>query len=479
MSTNDPRSETSPEARKRALAAACGLVAIALVVRVLSARGALWIDEILSLGLATSAEHAWDLVTRVHHDNNHVLNSLWMRLLGRDASAFLFRLPSVLAGTLAVALLARWRWQSSPREGLVAGALGCVSLPLVQYGSEARGYGFALAATFGAILLARRAEVAPCCSWAAAYWLVALVGVLSHLSFLFVLAGLAGWALLRVSTGGLRADAARLAKVHVVAVMIGVGAWLTLARDMKVAGGPDAGFPAPVAALSHVIGGASQGAGAWLAACGAVVAILGGLVVMARRGEADAGLVAACAVLAPLVVVVVLRPEYLVPRYFLLPTALVLAPIAALLSAGIAATRAVRAASLAAGALLVIAHAVQVAAAIRVGRGDGEGALALVQARAARRDVVTLGADNDFRLRVLLWHSRDALSRPPVIRHVPGALADADPPEWLLTEELRSGVMPPERLRIRGGASYEREAVFPHAGLSGITWGVFRRVDGD
>lgn len=463
--------------RQRALRGIAAIVGVAFAVRLLAARGGLWLDEMLSLGLATAVPSAWDLVARVHHDNNHVLNSLWMRALGEQAPALLLRLPGIVGGTLAVILLARWRWDASPREGVIAAAFGAVCLPLVQCGSEARGYGLALAATFGAIVLAKRAERSDGWSWAAAYWLVTLLGILSHLSFLFVLAGLCSWGLFSVAAQGLRARGAALLRVHAVPAILGIVAWLGMARDMTIAGGPNAGAMAAVGALSHVAAGPANGAAAWILGAVVVIGVAAGLVVMARRDDADAALVALCAVVAPATVVVVLQPEYLVPRYFLLPTALVAAPVAALLAEGLAARGAVlRAIAGTALLALLLAHAAQDVRLIETGRGDGVAALQYVRDHARRGDEVTLGADNDFRLRVLLWRSRKDAAKRPAIRPVPGSQSEADPPEWLLTEEFRPGATLPSRTTIRGGAVYAREAVFPHAGVTGITWGVYRRI---
>src|SRR5712675_1507308 len=82
----------------------------AVGLRVFSARGDLGLDEVWSLGIASRLFSALE-VYAVKHDNNHLLNTLWLVWLGQGRSELLYRLPSVVAGIVtvgvAVALLPR------------------------------------------------------------------------------------------------------------------------------------------------------------------------------------------------------------------------------------------------------------------------------------------------------------------------------------------------------------------------------------
>src|SRR5258707_11952356 len=114
------------------------LVAAAGLLRLAAARDDLWLDEIWSLSLAARVHRALDVFTSLHHDNNHYLVTLWMFLLGDNAAGFWYRLPSVLAGTAAVALAYFAGQKLGGNAGVFAAILTALSLPLVVYSSEAR-----------------------------------------------------------------------------------------------------------------------------------------------------------------------------------------------------------------------------------------------------------------------------------------------------------------------------------------------------
>jgi hypothetical protein len=101
-----PAKTQQPSLNKAMLAVAVASFVIGVVVRVLAAHNDLWFDEIWSLELVRQRAHSLgDVFINVKHSNNHHLCSLWMWLVGQNASSFVYRLPFVLAsiGTIVVA----------------------------------------------------------------------------------------------------------------------------------------------------------------------------------------------------------------------------------------------------------------------------------------------------------------------------------------------------------------------------------------
>src|SRR5256886_11799922 len=89
---------------------AVGSFAVGAGVRVFAAQNDLWFDEVWTLELLRERVHSFgDVFINIKHSNNHHLCSLWMWLVGQNASALVYRLPSVLAsiGTVALAGLIR------------------------------------------------------------------------------------------------------------------------------------------------------------------------------------------------------------------------------------------------------------------------------------------------------------------------------------------------------------------------------------
>src|SRR5688500_7776446 len=85
------------------------VVAIVLIwcgLRIAASMDAFWIDEIISWKFARGANSILDLFTRVHSDNNHHLNTIWMYLVGDVRYWQLYRIPAIATGTVAAALCA-------------------------------------------------------------------------------------------------------------------------------------------------------------------------------------------------------------------------------------------------------------------------------------------------------------------------------------------------------------------------------------
>ncbi|HZZ29773.1 MAG TPA: hypothetical protein VFE46_17390 [Pirellulales bacterium] len=166
------------------------LVALGLIIaalRLAAARGELWFDEVWTIQGVQAAVHSpTDIVLRVKHDNNHFLNSLVVYWIGPDGTAWMYRLPAVIFGTLTVllaVLIARRHGWAAMLAGVIL--TGCSYL-LVNYSSEARGYAyemfFALAA-FGSLCAA---EASANVNWEILFSASCILGFLAHPLFLTV-----------------------------------------------------------------------------------------------------------------------------------------------------------------------------------------------------------------------------------------------------------------------------------------------------
>jgi hypothetical protein len=102
------------------------IVAAAATVRYCAAQDELWMDEIWTLlALGRNVHTPWGILT-AHHDNNHYLMTFWMYLVSPQRNWFIYRLPSVVAGTVTVALAAqvarRWGRLAALAAALLTGA---------------------------------------------------------------------------------------------------------------------------------------------------------------------------------------------------------------------------------------------------------------------------------------------------------------------------------------------------------------------
>lgn len=126
--------------RRCAIAALAAILLLGLLLRGAAARGDLWIDEVWTLALVSNLGSPSEIFWNVSHDNNHFLNSLSMYAVGLDATPWVYRLPSIVMGVAAVAVAARIGFRSGIAAGCVCAFAFAVSYPMVNFGSEARGY---------------------------------------------------------------------------------------------------------------------------------------------------------------------------------------------------------------------------------------------------------------------------------------------------------------------------------------------------
>lgn len=115
-------------------------VILGLWLRVKGAGGELWLDEIWTLDLIAPAGSAADIFLNTPHANNHYLNSLWLWLVGRDASVLVMRSGAVLMGALSILAAAAAVAKQGKTALSVSAALFATSYFFIHYGSEARGY---------------------------------------------------------------------------------------------------------------------------------------------------------------------------------------------------------------------------------------------------------------------------------------------------------------------------------------------------
>ena len=200
---------------KRGLWIAIGaLTLLGLALRVAAARGGLWLDEAWSAVHAREAGGPIGVFLRINHDNNHVLNSLWLQLAGWGAPPLLARALSITSGAAAIPVAAAIALRRSREAGLIAAPFFALSPILLTYGAEARGYAPMVLAMLVAILLVDRWLANPerPAPWLA-LTLAGLIGTLAHLTMIFAVVALAGWA--RITLGKrLPARAAMIATVR-------------------------------------------------------------------------------------------------------------------------------------------------------------------------------------------------------------------------------------------------------------------------
>ncbi len=453
-----------------ALALCLAAVAVAAAVRWPPVFGDFWLDEIWTWSSMRMLDSPLQVFTRIHQSNNHHLNTLIYYALGEHVDWWWYRVPAFAAGVASVGLAAAIAWRKGRPEAVFAAWLAAGSFALVHFSSEARGYAYAV--FFALICLWALERDRPGCR--ALFAVSALLGFLSHLAFGFFYAGAVVWSWRQL---GQRPGAVRaLAALHVLP-LVGLAALYAVdLHTMTVGGGPPA-VADQVLARTFGFGlglRVSRDLGFAYACLGASLLALG--IRQLRRQRDDSWILYAIAIgIAPVAVMLSLRPEVVAVRYFLISLALLLLLSAFLLGDLYRRGGARRIASLVLLAGFLAGNAVHIRGFLEYGRGGYREAL-LRMARETDSPAIVVSSDHDFRNgTVLRFYAREL----PANRRLDYRTAEQRPPggpEWVIRHALENPARVPESIRDDRGHLYTLVAEFPHAAISGFHWALYRNA---
>ena len=452
------------------------LVAAGGLVRLAAARGDLWLDEIWSLMLASQAHTALDVFTALHLDNNHYLVTLWMFLFGVDQAGFWYRVPSLAAGIASVGLAAAAASRFGRTSGQFAAVLTAFSLPLVVYASEARGYSLAVCFALAAFLILDRVLDKGRLIDALLFGAVAVLGLLSHLTFVHVLVAGLVWTAVRFAT---RRDArpriAVVAAAWVPPILALAALWAVDLSKLRIGGGERVSLLVIVKRTGSLLLGGPDSA-----AAGAVLLPVAGLGVAAglyrlRRLGGDAWVFPAVAVASSILALTLPQVAVRHPRYLLVAVPFAFLALALVFDALWHHGQAGKVIAALCLAGVLSGDAVRLAAFLRDGRGHYADAVRFMAA-GARRTPVLVGSDHDFRNGLVVEYFARHLPLPRPVDYMSGqGHWPAGPPDWFITHSRLPSPVHSGTFTDWYGNRYVFQRDFPYASLSGFSWSLFRR----
>jgi len=463
------------------------IFALALALRAWAAAGDFWLDEIWSwMAVRDRVHNVGDVFFAIHHEANHIINSLWIHALGLDVDWRWYRLPAVLAGSLSV-LVAR---QLLAGAGAVAQSLVTVlfvpSFLLVNYASEARGYGVMMLCALASLWLlevhdeARRETRSRVQGFAlAGFWLATMLGTLAHASYGATLAALALWSAWRLARedGEVKTRVLRFVVLFGPPLAVAVWLWVINFLHVTVGGGPVmSAWQAAAAVCSLALGGPAEGPWVWPLAALAMLALGLEIVLLWRAREARALLWVAMLVVPALPLAAGVHNQFIYPRFFLGGALFLLVALASLGARGWRLGGARRLLVAGVAALITFGNLAGLAQLMRDGRGH-PGAAVRWMAEHSRNPVIRVASDHAFRHGMTLdYYSRllHAGQRFELLVNPPWP---ATGPEWILRQDASRDWQPAPALHDADGRAYRLEALYPHAGLSGFTLALYHRRD--
>jgi hypothetical protein len=458
--------------------AVLALVSAGVLARVWGLQTDFWLDEVWSYDLARSLHSPLEVLTRLHHSNNHHLNTLFLYLLGPDLPHWgWYRLLSLAAGIGSIALLARIAAERGRTEGWSAAVLGSCSYVLVFHSAEARGYALVVFFALLAYLQLGTLLAQPTWRRGAVFGLTVVLGFLSHLQFVHVYAAAFVWSVWRAcrSTDSIGKRMSALLRMHSVALVLLAGLYWVDVRKLHVGGGPDYDVLQVLGSTASLLFGVPSVGWLPLAALAVAVGIaIVGIMHLARRGE-DAWVFHLVVILiSPAILLAVARPDVLFERYFILSHAFLLLLLAELLAEAWrshAAWRAIAAACLLA---MLIGNGVLIARFLRDGSGRYLEALEFI-ASEAPGPVARVASDNDGRTSLMVDFYQRWLPPGERIEYVrqeqwPDAI------QWVLVHSL-SGEPPRDTTLSVGSERFDLARRFPRGSHAGWDWYLFRRAE--
>ena len=442
-----------------------------------------WFDEAWSALLVRErVASPLDILTQLHVDNNHPLNSFFLYVLGDRPAWGVYRIPSLLFGIASVVLAGRIMSRRGRAHAVVAMILLGCSYPLIVYSSEARGY----AAMIFFVLLALDAyeRYLITRAWLAltTFWAAVILGFLSHLTFVHAYGAMLLWAGYEaLRPGDERGGVARAAGAHSVPLLFLLAFYLLHVRHLHVAGGEPATLLSVLADTAAAMFGTPPH-GVWL---GTAVAALAVVVATGLRtvGRVNAGLFVlflSGILIVPFFTVIVefqravfMAPRFF-PRYFLVSITLCLLLAAWVLGEQLqkGGMRGLVSAMIILG--YVLGNLWQVVDFTTYGRGHYTAALAHMAQETADREI-HVASNSDFRTRILLIFYGRYLPLGRTLIFYEATSPHAGDADWRIREDLEPMSTVPSEVDDGRGHRFRLAARYSFYGLSGCQWSLYRR----
>jgi hypothetical protein len=492
------------------LAGALVLLA-ALALRIMAARGELWLDEIWSLNLLTLASSPLDIFWRLTHDNNHHLNSLYLYYLGDDASVLARRSLAIGFGVASVAMAGLIGLRRGRSAALITMGLMALSYPMIHYSSEARGYGpmmfFVLLAFYGleGFLNERRMAYS---------WLFALaisLGFLSHMTIVFACLAFGLWGTVAILWDAATARQAMKDFLRCFAPVILLGGAVlavmfagALVNGFFIGGGRIIAvgdhfipFVSGTSVLLQLELGLPFSVDPVISLAAFLVLGLGIIVTLLRQGDGRWGFYVIVLLVVPLVMLAIRIPYGAYPRYFLYSGVFLLVLLGQSLAALGKSGRPGKALLALLLVLFVVGQGFLIGDFLKYSRGQHKEALEYI-ASVSDAETVTLGSDKDFLSKTMINYYEPRRTDGRTFVYIEDFETATVNPDWLLMvrsecpgaiplevcdllrRDRRDVAAPPVlRHQVPGSDDvvvYNLDREFLHWGLSGWNWSLYRKA---
>ena len=452
------------------------ILAAGAVLRWVAITDDFWLDEIWSLSMAAQADSAWDIFEKAH-DNNHHLNTLFLYLLGPRDDWIPYRCLSLVCGLGTTILGVLIGLRRGRPAGLVTGLLLSVAFLMIVYSTEARGYGPAAFFAMASFLVLDHVLERETVARVLGFGVLVILGFSSHFSFgAFFIAALV-WSATRYLRlrMGMRAAVFRWARLHALPGVYLVALYFLVLRRLRVGGGPEWTLGQVLDELMAWSLGYPPGVVPVFLPMFVLLAVLAWDAWAFGQKRSDEWVFHVFVILvAPVLTLLLLRPECLFPRYFLISVSFLLLLLARRITSIAERGRGGTMVAFLLVGLFCVGNASHIHPFLRHGRGHYGDALRYVTEN-SREATIKVASDHDFRNRMVVNYHKRFLGPDKEIVYYEHREFPRQGVHWFLTHSQALCPKPPRGLALPTGHLYDLRREFPYYGPSGWHWFVYEK----
>lgn len=444
-------------------------------------RGDLWLDEIWSLFYANTSSSAWKIM-QIRHDNNHLLNTLYLYVLGDQERLYLYRFFAIASGIGSIYLVSLSARAWGRVESIIALLLTGTSYPLILNFSEARGYSPAIFFAILTFVTLQKYQDKQSPSRLFCIWSFSILGVLSHLTFIIFLLSIfiysVSFSLFHCSPKDQQSTISNLFRIYFIPFSFITWLYFFFIRHLTFGGGPIHDKMEVLYNVGKFLGGLpDQGIVAYL---GLIFLLLSAIVAIALLYLAENHLwvfYTSMFFIVPALLVLVTKPKYLYFRYFIICFPFYYHLMSYLLGRIYRTTFRFRIYAVALIITsLVFGHSLRILPLLRYGRGNYTNAMEYI-ARNSKTPIIKIGSDHDFRNGMVLKYYSRVLGPGKQLQYINRDYIMMEKPEWLITQSQDLKYTPPMQIIINNRLTYDFAEKFSYSGVSGWNWYVFKLAE--
>lgn len=436
-----------------------------------------WLDEIWSLLFAESLKSPLEIITKIHHDNNHYLNTLFLYYFQNNVTWYIFRIPSLVAGfgIMAMAVLI------NPNRGgiytFTTLTLIGFSFIIINYSTEARGYSMMLFFALAGFWCLRHFLSHKKPITLIFFWSTIIAGSLSHLTFIHFFTAAFLWSsLVLLRKGQIKEGMIQLGMLHVLPVIFIITLYFINISGMVIGGGPDYSLIRVVGETINIALGASfTGIPAIITILVAVFIFVAELIYLYQKKSSLWIFYLVVIFLSPAVLIIITQPKVLLIRYFLISILFFLILLSHFLCRCYMKGHWGKYLYIIFVLLFCLGNGVKILDFMKYGRGSYIDALKFMDENSGGH--ITISSDHDFRNKMTLFYYLRYLPEETNITYYSSKEVPDVAPMWYITHSQVKDYRPSNSLYSPDGTKYTLEKEYRYACLSGWHWFIYKKED--